>query len=131
MERKPTVMICEDEEDLLAMYAAALKKHFNVLTTGSGKACIERYMEDTLHGKKIDVLLLDYRLGDSTGDAIALKIRDIDGTKVILISAYDLEKEKVNELKATNCIVDLIIKPVSLKYLVERVRQVLDGRNAF
>lgn len=126
MDRKATVMICDDERDLLAMYTAALKKQYNVLTASSGKVCMEKYMEQTLHGKKIDVMLLDYRLGDSMGDDIACKIRDLDGTKIILISAYDLEKEKVEELKASNCIVDLIVKPVSLKALIERVQKTLD-----
>jgi DNA-binding response OmpR family regulator len=83
-------------------------------------------MEHTLRGKKIDVVLLDYRLGDGRGDDIACKIRDLEGAKTILISAYDLEKEKVDEMKASNCIVDTIIKPVSLKALIEKVQRALD-----
>jgi DNA-binding response OmpR family regulator len=126
MELRRTVLICEDEEDLLSMYAAALKKQYNVVTTSSGKACVEKYMEHILRGKKIDVILLDYRLGDSMGDDIAYKIRDLDGAKVIMITAYDLEKEKVDELKAANCIVDVITKPVGLKALAEKVQRILD-----
>lgn len=126
MEGRPTVLICDDEADLLAMYAVALKKHYNVLTASSGKACIEKYMEQTLRGKKIDVVLLDYRLGDGMGDDIACKLRELDGAKTILISAYDLEKKKVDELKASNCIVDVMIKPVSLKALMEKLRHVLN-----
>jgi DNA-binding response OmpR family regulator len=126
MERRHTVLICDDEEDLLSMYAAALKKHYHVLTTSSGKACVEKYMEHIVLGKKIDVILLDYRLGDTMGDDIACKIRDLDGAKVIMITAYDLEKEKVDELKAAKCIVDVITKPVGLKALAERVQRTLD-----
>lgn len=126
MEGRPTVLICDDEPDLLTVYAAALKKRYNVLTASSGKGCIEKYMEYTLRGKKIDVVLLDYRLGDSEGDDIACKIRDLDSSKTILISAYDLEKEKVDEMKASNCIIDTIIKPVSMKALIEKVQNALD-----
>lgn len=126
MDAKPTVLICDDEADLLDVYAAALKKRYNVLTVSSGKACIEKYMEQTLHGKKIDVLLLDYRLGDTTGADVACKIRDLDGTKTILISAYEIEREKVDKLKAGNCIVDMINKPVSMKTLIEKVQHTLD-----
>jgi hypothetical protein len=32
----------------------------------------------------------------------------------------------VDELKASNCIVDVMIKPVSLKALMEKVRHVLN-----
>jgi DNA-binding response OmpR family regulator len=79
-----------------------------------------------LRGKKINVLLLDYRLGDTTGDDVACKIRDLDGTKTILISAYDIERRKVDELKAGSCIVDMISKPISMKILVEKVQRALD-----
>jgi two-component system KDP operon response regulator KdpE len=130
MEHKHTVLVCEDEEDLLSIYATALKKQYNVLTATSGRACVEKYMESTLRGKKVDIILLDYKLGDSTGDDIAYKIRGIDGARVIMITAYDLEREKVNELKAANCIVDVIIKPVGMKALAEKVQKALDRRDA-
>jgi DNA-binding response OmpR family regulator len=125
LDGRRTVLICDDEEDLLSIYAAALKKQYNVVTASSGKACVEKYMDHTLRGKKIDVILLDYRLGDSTGDDIAYKIRDLDGAKVIMITAYDLEKEKVDALKAANCIVDVIIKPIGIKALAEKVQRAL------
>lgn len=125
MEGKPTILICEDERDLLAVYVTAFKKQYNVMTASSGKTCIEKYMEQMLHRKKIDIILLDYKLGDSTGDDIACKIRDLGDAKVILITAYDLDREKVDDLKKSNCIVDVIIKPVSLKTLAEKVRQTL------
>ena len=125
MEKRRTVMICDDEVDLLRMYATALKKHYHVLTADSGRACIEKYMEYTLRGKKIDVLLLDYRLGDSTGDDVACKIRELDGTKTILLTAYDLERETVGDLKSRNCIVDMVSKPVSMKALFDRVQQAI------
>jgi len=126
MDRKHTVLICDDEADLLSIYSSSLKKQYKVLTADSGKACIENYMKYTLRGNKIDILLLDYRLGDSTGDDIACKICELDGTKIILISAMDLEKEKVDKLKASNCIIDAIVKPVSMKALMGKVQQALD-----
>jgi DNA-binding response OmpR family regulator len=124
---KRTVLICDDEADLLKIYSAALKKHFNVLTVDSGKACIEKCMDYTIRGKKIDVLLLDYRLGDIRGDDVACKVSELDGTKIILISAYELGREKIDELKASNCIVDYITKPVSLKALLEKVQHVISA----
>ena len=62
-----------------------------------------------------------HRLGDSPGDDIACKKRDLDGTKIIMTSAYDLEREKVDALKTSNCIVDMMVKPVSLKALIDGV----------
>lgn len=56
---------------------------------------------------------------------MASKIRDLDGTKTILISAYELERERVNELNACHCVVDLVHKPLSIKILMERAQQAL------
>lgn len=123
---KPTVLVCDDEADLLPMYAAALKKHYNVLTASSGLACIERYTDHMLRSKNINIVLLDYRLGDSTGDDIACKIRDLGNARTILLSAYDLERKKVDELKSNNCIVDIMIKPVSMRVLLDRVQKALN-----
>jgi DNA-binding response OmpR family regulator len=119
---KKTVMICDDEVDLIKRYSAALKKYFNVLTVDSGIGCIEKYMESILRGKKIDVLLLDYRLDDIWGDDVVRKVCELDGTKIILLSAFELEKDKIDQLKASNCIVDSMIKPAGLKTLFENVQ---------
>jgi DNA-binding response OmpR family regulator len=56
---------------------------------------------------------------------VASKIRDLDGTKTMPITAYELERERVNELNACHCIVDLVHKPVSIKILMKRVQQAL------
>jgi DNA-binding response OmpR family regulator len=56
---------------------------------------------------------------------VASKIRDLDGTKTILISAYELERERVNELNACHCVVDLVHKPISIKILMKRAQQAL------
>ena len=103
-------MICEDEQDLLTIYSTAFKSRYNVLAVNSGRACIEKYMDQKLRGKRIDLLLLDYRLGDMLGDDVACKISELDGTKTILISAYELDNEVINNLKQRSCIVEMIKK---------------------
>lgn len=117
-------MICDDEKDLLHVYAVALRQKFNIITADSGKTCLRSYMDNKLKGKKIHILLLDYRLGDSTGDDIACKIRDLDGTKVIMLSAFELEHEIIQDLKKNNCIVELLKKPIALKQLIDKVERI-------
>jgi DNA-binding NtrC family response regulator len=60
--RKKTIIICDDEIDLLEMFQVALSREYETLTVDSGKDCIEKYFEEKT--KKIDILLLDYKLGD-------------------------------------------------------------------
>jgi hypothetical protein len=56
-------MVCDDEIDLLEMFQLILGTEYEVLTADSGKCCIEKYFEEKkVKDKKIDILLLDYRL---------------------------------------------------------------------
>jgi DNA-binding response OmpR family regulator len=67
--------------------------------------------------RKIYVLLLDYMLGNMSGDNLACKIRELSDEITILKSAYEVEDNMVAKLKQKkeNCIVvDIIIKLVSL-----------------
>jgi response regulator RpfG family c-di-GMP phosphodiesterase len=81
-------MICDDEIDLLEMFQLALAGEYKILTADSGKGCIERYFEEKkVKGEKIDLLLLDYRLGDMQGDTVAKKVKELNDVKRIMISA--------------------------------------------
>jgi hypothetical protein len=66
-------MICDDEADLLAVYAAAPKKAIQAAAVNSGKAWLEKHMECTLNDNKIDLMLLD--TGLATARAMALPAR--------------------------------------------------------
>ena len=61
-----TVMICDDERDILMSFAIGLQAKYNVLTAKSGEECIKQYLDAKRSGRKIDLILLDYRLGDIT-----------------------------------------------------------------
>jgi len=121
-EQKKTVMICDDEEDILSIYSNFLRRKFNIITATSGEMCLSKYQAQRTLGKKIDVLLLDYRLGDMLGDEVACKIKALDGTKTILISAYEIEKSILSKLKQTECIASDMKKPVSLAELQKNIQ---------
>jgi DNA-binding response OmpR family regulator len=115
-------MVCDDEIDLLEMFQLILGTEYEVLTADSGKCCIEKYFEEKkVKNKKIDILLLDYRLGDMYGDAVAKKVKELNDVKIIIVSAYELEQEMVEGLKQSGYIVDIIKKPVSMKSLIEKI----------
>jgi len=123
---KKTVMICDDEADLLTLFASALSSKYNVLTAESGRSCLSKYQDEKGKGNAIDVLLLDYRLGDMLGDYVACKIREFDGTKTIIISAYDLEKTFINDLIQKNCIMGMLKKPISIRGLFEKLEELTE-----
>jgi CheY-like chemotaxis protein len=118
---KKTVMICDDEQDLLQLFGKALKSKYNVILVGSGEDCIEKFIDEKYRGNKIHLLLLDYRLGSMRGDTVARKIKEYNGTKIILISAYNLDDALVKDLEENNYIAKYIEKPIFINSLIELV----------
>jgi CheY-like chemotaxis protein len=118
---KKTVMICDDERDLLELFGLALQSKYNVIQVSSGEDCIEKFIEEKSRGNKIHLILLDYRLGSMLGDSVARKIKEYNGTKIILISAYDLDDALVKDLKEKNYIVKYVEKPIFINSLIDLV----------
>jgi DNA-binding response OmpR family regulator len=73
-------MICEDDPDLLNLFRMAFKSKYNVIPVNSGKDCINRFIEETNRNNKIHLLLLDYRLSDISGESVARRIKEYNGT---------------------------------------------------
>ena len=124
--RKKTVVICDDEQDLLQVFELALESKFNVILASSGKECIDKFLEEKNRGNKVHLILLDYRLGDMMGDSVARTIKQYNGTKIILISAYDLDSSFVKELEEHKYIVKYIEKPIQVADLIEIVASTIN-----
>jgi CheY-like chemotaxis protein len=118
---KKTMMICDDEQDVLQLFGRALRSKYNIILVSSGEDCIDKFIEEKNQGNKIHLILLDYRLGDMSGDSVARTIREYNGTKIILISAYDLDSKLINELRENNYIVRYIEKPIHIANSIEIV----------
>ena len=114
-------MVCDDEPDLRLLFGQILGSKYNVILVESGENCIEKFIEEKNRGNKIHLLLLDYRLGDMFGDSVARKIKEYNGIKIILISAYDLDDDFIKELEENNYISKYIEKPIHLTNLMELV----------
>jgi len=114
---RKTLIICEDDPDLLRVYRLAMRSKYDVVSATSGEECLQKYSELRDEGRKVDGLLIDYRLGDTTGDLVAKKIRELNGTKVVLISAFEIDSELVNKLKSSGSISMFVKKPVTIQAL--------------
>ena len=114
-------MICDDEPDLRLLFGQILGSKYNVILVESGENCIEKYIEEKSRGNKIHLILLDYKLGDMLGDSVARTIKEHNGTRIILISAYDLDDTLVKDLEESRYIVKYIEKPIHMANLVEIV----------
>jgi hypothetical protein len=59
------------------------------------------------------------------GDSVARKIKEYNGTKIILISAFDLDYALLRELEENNFFSKYIEKPVQLTDLIELVTKTI------
>lgn len=125
MSNRKTVMICDDEADLLYLFKSALEPNYHVLAVESGKGCIEKFIEEKQKGNKVDVLLLDYKLGDMLGDIVACKIHQLNGVKTFLISAYELEHAVVSTLMEQRCIIGIMKKPIRVSAMIKELEKAL------
>ena len=122
-KNKRTVMICDDEKDILLAFAIELQTKYNVLTAESGEECINKYLDAKHSGRKIDLILLDYRLGDNTGDYVAHKIKELNDVKIIMITAYEVNDDITRELEDNKLVVDVVQKPIAIDSLMAKVAQ--------
>jgi CheY-like chemotaxis protein len=123
--KKKTIMICDNERDVLQLFGLVLESRYNVISVDSGEECIEKYTEETRHGNKIHLILLDYKLGGIWGDSVARKINEYKGTNIILISAYDIDHSLVTELENGNYISKYVRKPVANDFLTDLVAEIV------
>jgi CheY-like chemotaxis protein len=120
-EDKRTILICDEEEEILSIYSNAFYVKYNVVTARSGHECIEKYIEHATRGQKIDLLLVDYGLADMSGSQVAERIKELGGAPVILISSYELDQGLVDDLKERKCIEFALRKPISISSLFKEI----------
>lgn len=123
--KKKTIMICDNELDVLHLFGLVLESRYNVITVDSGEECIEKYTEETRRGNKIHLILLDYKLGSMWGDFVARKINEYNETNIILISAYNVDHSLVTKLESGNYISKYVRKPVANDFLTDLVAEIV------
>ena len=111
----PLVLVVDDEREVADSYALRLRNRFETETVYSGAAALEAVSDD------VDVVLLDRRMPEVTGDDVLREIRDrgID-VQVIMLTAVDPGFDTL-EMPFD----DYLCKPVPREDLVAAVEQQL------
>lgn len=121
-----TILIVEDEEDILALL------HFNLIKAGYAAVCASRGEEalEKIAEKKPDLVLLDLMLPGIDGLEICRRLRADETTAevpIIMLTACGEEEDIVRGLELGAD--DYVSKPFSIKVLLARIQTVL-RRNA-
>ena len=121
-----SILVIDDQEDILFASKMLLKKHFeNIYTLNNPKNVVELLAQNT-----IDVVLLDmnYRIGFEDGREGLYLLREIKmlspKTIVILMTAFGKVETAVEGLKAGAF--DYILKPWENEKLLSVVKQAVD-----
>ncbi|MDY6775418.1 MAG: response regulator [Halobacteria archaeon] len=111
---KPTVLIVDDEEEIVDLYSVWLDS-YDVRVAYTGTEALERIDED------VDLVVLDRLMPDISGDEILEEIRDnCLGTRVVVVTAVSPSIDVLNME-----IDDYVVKPVERDELTESVENVL------
>lgn len=114
-----TILVVDDEVDLRKKVSESLEREsYRTIQVGSGTEAIKSLKEEG-----IDLILLDVGLPDCSGFQLHHEIRSISDAPVIFLTARDAETDKVSGLEQGAD--DYLVKPISLREMVARVRTVL------
>lgn len=115
-QSESSILVVEDDEQILKFITYSLTKEgYHTFTAESGKAAFE-----LLGNKSIDLIVLDLGLPDIDGIEIIKRIRKQSDLTIIVVSARDLDKEKVLALDLGAD--DYLTKPFSVEELMARIR---------
>lgn len=112
---RTTVLIVEDEEGLADLYSTWLEAEYDVRTAYGGQSALDQLDDE------IDVVLLDRRMPDITGDQVLeeLRARGID-CRVAMVTAVEPDFDVI-EMGFD----DYIVKPVTRPDLIGLIEQLL------
>lgn len=112
----PLVLIIEDERAIRNLIATTLQTHnYKFITAENGGQGLLEIMS-----KKPDIILLDLGLPDMDGVEIIEKVRSWSTVPIIVISARNEDKDKIDALDAGAD--DYLTKPFSVDELLARLR---------
>lgn len=112
---RPVVLVVEDEVELAKLYTEWLSEDYEVRTATGGEQALE------LYDASVDVVLLDRRMPDLSGDDVLAEIRAREGSaRVAMVTAVDPDVD-ILELGFD----DYVTKPVSSDDLLRTVDRLL------
>lgn len=118
----PRLLIVDDEPQILRALTPALQAAgYAVEAVGSGAEALS-----ALAAEPCEAIILDLGLPDMDGKEVIVRVREWSDAPIIVLSARDLESEKIAALDAGAD--DYVGKPVRMGELLARLRAAQRGR---
>ena len=110
-----SILVVDDDELIVHFFKLILEEiGYDVITAYTGFEAIEK-----ANSKKMDLAILDYKLTDTTGDILAIKLREInDKTGFVFVTGYSEARDKIIK---NNLSKHVVLKPIKEEELIEIV----------
>jgi two-component system response regulator HydG len=123
MNDEPTILIVDDNEDLLQTFAMILKRRgFCVATADNGTSALDKFKEQSF-----DVTLMDIVMPEMNGVEAFKKMKEMQpGAPVILMTAYS--DEEMIQTAREEGVRQIIHKPIRIDQLIEMITDAASGQ---
>ena len=123
MNDKPTVLVVDDNQDLLNTFAMILKRRgFSVQTASDGFSAIDKFKEQSF-----DVTLMDIVMPEMNGVDTFKKIKEINPeASIILMTAYS--DDELLQTARDEGVHQIIHKPIRIDQLIQLINETADGQ---
>ena len=118
MKDEPTILVVDDNEDLLETFAMILKRRgFNVETAGDGVSAVDKFK-----AQEFDVTLMDIVMPEMNGVEAFQKIKKVQPeASIILMTAYS-DEDLIKTAKKEGA-KRIINKPIRIDQLIEMINE--------
>ncbi len=123
MNDKPTILVVDDNQDLLNTFAMILKRRgFSVQTAADGFSAIDKFKE-----QDFDVTLMDIVMPEMNGVDASRKMKEINPeAPIILMTAYS--DEELLQTARDEGVRQIIHKPIRIDQLIQLITEAADGQ---
>ncbi len=113
-----SILVVDDEKDIVEMLQYNLEKEgYKVLTARNGKQALEQVK------RHVDLILLDIMMTEMNGLDVLRELKRVEKTKSIPVLFLTAKSSEIDEVIGLELgAEDYIVKPISIKKLIARVR---------
>jgi two-component system, NtrC family, response regulator HydG len=123
MNDKPTILVVDDNQDLLNTFAMILKRRgFSVQTAADGASAVDKF-----RAQDFDVTLMDIVMPEMNGVDASKKMKEINPeAPIILMTAYS--DEELLQTAREEGVRKIIHKPIRIDQLIQLITETADGQ---
>jgi len=121
-EIKPTILIIDDEINMIESYKVLLEDKYNILSSNSGAEALK-----ILKKEAVNLVLLDVLMPDMDGLEVLKKIKEISGIEIIMITAVRTIRTAIQAMKMGAY--DYISKPFDIDDLLATIKKALEKQS--